>query len=194
MKLPVLSYGHSILTQPCKEVDTNDPGLDKLIDDMWETLYTANGVGLAAPQIGHALQLFIVDSEQTYLAMDDEDREEYFRGDHGIRETFINARIIQRSDNLWIDTEGCLSIPTVSVDVQRPWSIEIEYLDRDFQTNKQTFWGATGRMIQHEFDHTQGILFLEYLSSFKRTILKRQLSQIAAGEVSPKYLMKFPNP
>ena len=192
MKLPIFSYGHSILTEPCGEVDTDDPGLNQLIEDMWETLYAANGVGLAAPQIGRGLQLFIVDSVQAYLAMDEEDREEYFRGDRGIRETFINARIIKRSDNLWIDTEGCLSIPTVSVDVQRPWSIEIEYLDRDFQTNKQTFWGATGRMIQHEFDHTQGILFLEYLSSFKRTILKRQLSQIAAGEVSPKYLMKFP--
>ena len=194
MKLPFLSYGHLILTQPCKEVDTDDPGLDQLIDDMWETLYAANGVGLAAPQIDRSLQLFIVDSEQTYQAMDEEDREEYFRGDYGIRETFINARITERSDNLWTDTEGCLSIPTVSVDVQRPWSITIEYLDGDLQMKKQTFWGATARMIQHEFDHTQGILFLDYLSSFKRTMLKRQLAEIAAGDVHPKYLMKFPVP
>lgn len=192
MKLPILSYGHSILTKPGREVDTKDPGLDQLIDNMWETLYAANGVGLAAPQIDRSLRLFIVDSEQTYLAMDEEDREEYFRGDHGIRETFINARITQKSDNLWIDTEGCLSIPTVSVDVQRPWSIEIEYLDKNLSKTKQTFWGATARMIQHEFDHTQGVLFLEYLSSFKRTILKRQLAQITAGEVNTKYLMKFP--
>ena len=192
MILPIVAYGHDILRQKCQDISPQYPGLKNLVDDMWQTLYVANGCGLAAPQVNHAVRLFIVDSVQSYKSFDLRSRKQYFDGDMGIQETFINAQIIDRSATTWKDEEGCLSIPAVAEEVERSWTIIIEYLDRDFQPHTRTFSGATARMIQHEYDHTEGILYLDYLRPLKNTLLKSKLQKIAEGKVKVKYPMLFP--
>lgn len=191
MKLPILAYGHTMLREKCKEIDNSYPNLDTLIHNMWETLHGANGCGLAAPQVNLPIRLFLVDSKTTYEHMDDEERTTYFEpGDTGIVETFINARITERSAKTWTDAEGCLSIPKLAEDVERPWSITIEYVDTAFQPQKKTFHGATARMIQHEYDHTEGILYLDYLKPLKRKLLSGKLNKISKGTIKAKYPMK----
>lgn len=191
MKLPVVAYGNDILTRDGEEIDYDYEGLDTLIDDMWETLYGARGVGLAAPQIDRSIRLFIVDSEQTYQGMNRHDRELFFDGDTGIRETFINPRVESLDDKTWHDTEGCLSIPGIVEDIERPWSIKITYQGLDFQEYTRIFRGLTARMVQHEYDHTRGVLFLDYLGSFRMTMLKKKLDDIAGGRVETPYPMQF---
>lgn len=191
MTLPIVAYGNDILRQRCAAIDAQYPGLDVLIDNMWQTMYVANGCGLAAPQVNHAIQLFIIDSVQTYENMDPRNRKKYFDTAGGIRETFINARIIEYSTDNWVEDEGCLSIPTLDAPVQRPWAITIEYFDRNFEPHTRTFSGSTARMIQHEYDHTEGILYLDYLKPLKRTLLKSKLQKIKDGKVKASYPMKF---
>ncbi|MEN7551080.1 peptide deformylase [Rapidithrix thailandica] len=192
MKLPIYSYGHEVLRAKCEEVTQDFPEFDALVEAMWETLYGANGCGLAAPQIGKSLRLFLVDSKSTYEYMTERDRKELFEeGDTGIMETFINARILHRSEEAWMDEEGCLSIPGLSRMVERPWEIEIEYFDREFNQHTKTFAGVTARMIQHEFDHTEGILYLDYLSPLQKKLLNGKLNKIAKGKFPTKYPMKF---
>lgn len=193
MVLPIVSYGHDILTTKCRKIDHDTENIQELIDDMWTTLYTANGAGLAAPQIDKGLQLFIVDSIQTFQTMNDKEREKYFSGDEGIKETFINASIEKYSEDKWVDREGCLSMPGFTVEVERPWSIVLSYLDDHFKEHKRLYKGITARMIQHEFDHTRGVLFLKYLGSFKKALLKDKLRNIEEGKVHTKYPMKFPD-
>ncbi len=190
MILPIVPYGQSILRQKCKEIDRQYPNLDKLIDDMWETLYPADGTGLAAPQVNHSIKLFIVDSCEIYERMEPEERTEFFVGDNGIKETFINAKIIGYSDDLWIEYEGCLSIPTLSEEVERPWTITIEYWDRNFQKQKKTYSGTTARVIQHEYDHTEGKLYLDYVNPLRRKLLGGKLTKISNGQMKTKYRMK----
>jgi peptide deformylase len=190
MILPIVSYGKSILRQKCKDIDSSYPDLQKLIDDMWETLYPAGGTGLAAPQVNHAIKLFIVDSKEMFNKMDAEDQAEFFEGDQGIQETFINAKIIDESEEYWTEQEGCLSIPTLAEDVDRPWTITIEYFDRDFQKHTKTYSGTTARVIQHEYDHTQGKLYLDYVNPLKRQLLKGKLLKISKGEIKGKYPMR----
>lgn len=191
MILPIVAYGHQILRHPCMEVTAGQPGLESLIENMWQTMYVASGCGLAAPQVDEPLRLFIVDSVQTYDKMDTRDRKRYFDTHGGIRETFINASIVDRSTETWVEDEACLSIPTIDGAVERPWSITVSYVDRRFDPQTRTFTGTTARMIQHEFDHTEGILYLDYLKPLKRTLLKNKLQKIAAGKVKVKYPMKF---
>jgi peptide deformylase len=191
MVLPIVAYGHDILRQPCHDIDPQYPQLQELISNMWQTLYVASGCGLAAPQVNHAIRLFIIDSKQTYESMDARSRLQYYEGSIGIQETFINARIVDRSEEAWSDEEGCLSIPSLAGEVERAWTITIEYLDRDFQPQQRTFSGSTARMIQHEYDHTEGILYLDYLKPLKRTMLKSKLQRIVDGKVKAKYPMKF---
>lgn len=191
MILPIVSYGHSVLRQKCKEINLDYPGLSMLIDNMWETLYPANGCGLAAPQVNHLIKLFIVDSKETYDSLVQEDRDEFFEGDRGILETFINAKIIHYSDDVWIEKEGCLSVPTLNEEVERSWSITIEYADRNFQRQKKTFHGTTARMIQHEYDHTEGKLFIDYVKPITRRLLNGKLTKISKGQVNTKYKMKY---
>src|ERR1044072_7903090 len=151
MQLPILSYGHDILRKQCEEIDANYPDLNSLIDNMWETMYGAHGCGLAAPQVNAPIRLFLVDSKSTYDKMDDGSREDYFvTGDTGIVETFINATIVDESTETWTDEEGCLSIPALAEPVTRPWSVTLEYFNREFQRQTKTFYGTTARMIQHE--------------------------------------------
>lgn len=192
MKRPILAYGHSILKQKCNDIEKNYPELDKLIADMWETMKNANGCGLASPQIGLPIRLFVVDSKTTFENLDEADREIYFdKDDKGILETFINAKIIERSAELWEDEEGCLSIPNLSQKVKRPWTISIEYYNKDFDFQTQTFSGTTARMIQHEYDHTEGILYLDYLKPLTRRLMESKLKKIAKGQIKTKYPIKF---
>lgn len=192
MKLSILAYGHHILKQKCNDVEKDYPELDKLIDDMWETMENANGCGLASPQIGLPIRLFIVDSKSTFDNLGEEDRKFYFpQDDKGIMETFINANIIQRSEKLWEDEEGCLSIPNLFYKVKRNWAITIEYYNRNFEKQIRTFSGTTARMIQHEYDHTEGILYLDYLKPLTKKLLEGKLKKIARGQIKTRYPMKF---
>ncbi|WP_207511207.1 peptide deformylase [Longitalea luteola] len=192
MQLPILSYGHSVLREKCQDIEAGYPELQKLIDNMWETMYGANGCGLAAPQVNVPVRLFLVDSKTTYDKMEDGEREDYFHPeDTGIVETFINAAIVEESEETWIDEEGCLSIPALSGRVNRPWSITIEYVNRAFEPQKKTFYGVTARMIQHEYDHTEGVLYLDYLKPLTRKLLQGKLEKIAKGQIKAKYPMKF---
>ena len=192
MKRSILAYGHQILKQKCNDVEKDYPELDKLIDDMWETMENANGCGLASPQIGLPIRLFIVDSKSTFDNLGEEDRKFYFpQDDKDIMETFINANIIQRSEKLWEDEEGCLSIPNLFYKVKRNWAITIEYYNRNFEKQIRTFSGTTARMIQHEYDHTEGILYLDYLKPLTKKLLEGKLKKIARGQIKTRYPMKF---
>jgi len=192
MVLPIIAYGQSVLRQKCNDVETNYPELDKLIDNMWETLYPADGSGLAAPQVDLLLKLFIVDSKEPYDRMKPEDRDELYDGDCGIKETFINAKIIEYTDDdTWIENEGCLSLPSLSEEVERPWGITIEYFDRNFEKQKKDFRGITARIIQHEYDHTEGKIYLDYVKSIRRKMLYGKLKKITKGEITGTYKMKF---
>ena len=192
MKQPILAYGHSILRQKCYDIEKDYPDLDKIIADMWETMENANGCGLAAPQIGLPLKLFIVDSKTTYENFDQKDRKTYVdKDDKGINETFINATIIERSEQIWEDEEGCLSIPNLSKKITRHWTISIEYYNKNFALQTQTFSGTTARMIQHEYDHTEGILYLDHLKPLTRRLMESKLKRIEKGRIKMNYPMKF---
>lgn len=190
MKLPILAYGNRILKQKCRDVEKNYPELDKLIADMWGTMKNANGCGLASPQIGYPIRLFIVDSKSTFENLDEADRAFYFR-DKGIVETFINAKVIERSEEFWEDNEGCLSIPNLSSKVKRSWTITIEYYNQNFEKQIRSFSGTTARMIQHEYDHIEGILYLDYLKPLTKKLMEAKLKKIAKGQIAPGYPMKF---
>ena len=192
MKRSILAYGHHILKQKCNDIEKDYPELDKLIADMWETMENANGCGLASPQIGLQIRLFIVDSKSTFDNLGEEDRKFYFpQDDKGIMETFINAKIIQRSEELWEDEEGCLSIPNLFYKVKRNWAITIEYYNRNFEKQIRTFSGTTARMIQHEYDHTEGVLYLDYLKPLTKRLMASKLQKILKGQIVPAYPMNF---
>lgn len=191
MTIPIISYGHSILRQVCEEIVPDDPDIDVLITDLTDTLDAADGVGLAAPQINKGLNMFIVDTQKVYFRMKAEDRAAYFPGEEGIRDIFINARITKKSADTSIDTEGCLSIPSIVEEIERNWSIEIEYLNSNFRQQIMAFSSLTARAIQHEIDHTKGILFVDHLSPLKKRLLKSKLRQISKGEIITDYTMKF---
>ena len=159
---------------------------------MWDSMKNANGCGLSSSQIGKPLQLFIVDSQVIYENFDMEDQLLYFeKNDKGIKETFINVKIINSSDETWDDNEGCLSIPGLSQKVTRPWEITIEYLNQDFIRQTKTFTGLTASIIQHEYDHTEGILYTDRLKPFTRKLMESKLKKIANGNIVTKYPMKF---
>ncbi|HEY8399652.1 MAG TPA: peptide deformylase [Cytophagaceae bacterium] len=188
----ILAYGHSILKQKCSDIEKHYPELDKLISDMWETMKNANGCGLAASQIGLPIRLFVIDSKSTFENLDEADREIYFAtDDQGIMETFINAKIIERSEQCWEDEEGCLSIPNLSRPVKRPWAITIEYYDWNFKKHRRTYSGTTARMIQHEYDHLEGILYLDYLKPLTKKLMEGKLKKIMKGQIRTKYPMRF---
>ncbi|MCU7694828.1 peptide deformylase [Haoranjiania flava] len=192
MKRSILAYGHHILKKKCNDIEKDYPELDKLIADMWETMENANGCGLASPQIGLPVRLFIVDSKSTFDNLGEEDRKFYFpQDDKGIMETFINAKIIQRSEELWEDEEGCLSIPNLFYKVKRNWAITIEYYNRNFEKQIHTFSGTTARMIQHEYDHTEGVLYLDYLKPLTKRLMASKLQKILKGQIVPAYPMNF---
>ncbi|ANH82397.1 peptide deformylase [Niabella ginsenosidivorans] len=192
MLQPILAYGHPLLREKGKPVSLDKEELDTFIDQMWQTMRRANGCGLAASQVGKNLCLFIVDSRSTYQQMENAARQAlYENGDTGIEEVFINAEMISRSGDVWVEEEGCLSIPSLSQPVARPWSIEIRYLDKELVQRQKVFSGNTARMIQHEYDHTQGILYIDHLNPVARKLLMSRLKKIRAGKVQAGYPMCF---
>jgi peptide deformylase len=191
MVLPIVAYGDPILRKVGKHIDKDSPKLNELISNMWETMYNANGVGLAAPQIGLPVRLFLVDA--TPFAEDEELSEKERTALEGFKNVFINAKIEEETGNDWVFNEGCLSIPDIREDVTRKDTITISYLDENFQKHTETYDGILARIIQHEYDHIEGILFTDKLSSLKKRLLKGRLSNISKGKIDVEYRMRFPN-
>ncbi|MEM1216479.1 MAG: peptide deformylase, partial [Bacteroidota bacterium] len=182
MILAVYAYGQPVLKKVAAEIDADYPGLEKLLADMWETMYHASGVGLAAPQIGRSIRIFMVDTVQIM----DEGQE-----DQGIKQVFINAQKIEESGPEWAYEEGCLSIPDVRGEVNRPPVLRLRWQDENFETHEATFKGMNARVIQHEYDHIDGVLFTEHLKPIKRQLIRRKLDKIRKGKVAADYKMKF---
>jgi peptide deformylase len=182
MLLSVYAYGQPVLKKMGKPITADYPQLEKLIADMWETMYHANGVGLAAPQIGKAIRLFVIDTVQMM-----EEGEEA----NGLKKVFINAEKIEETGEEWSYEEGCLSIPDVRGEVERPENIRLRWVDENFEEQEATFSGINARVIQHEYDHTDGKLFTEYLKPLKKRMIKRKLENIKKGKVKADYRMKF---
>lgn len=191
MILPIVAYGHPVLRKRAKDIKADDPGLDKLIADMWETLYASNGVGLAAPQVNRDIRLFIVDTEQMFRNMDEEGKNEY-PGDTGTKAVFINARIKELNGDEWLYNEGCLSIPKIREDIYRQETVTLQYRDEQFQEQVTTFSGLSARVILHEYDHIQGKLFIDHISPLKRKLMNGKLNDISKGKVNVDYKMLFP--
>jgi peptide deformylase len=193
MILPIVAYGSPVLRKLAQDIDEHYPQLDKLIEDMWETMYASNGVGLAAPQVNRDIRLFVIDSAQIFANMDEEDRkEENYPDEPGIKQVFINAHIIEEHGDDWAYNEGCLSIPRIREDVYRAEEVTLEYLDEHFKKHRKTFTGVTGRIILHEYDHIEGKLFIDYVKPLKRTLMRRKLDDITKGKVKTDYRMSFP--
>lgn len=188
MILPIVAYGDPVLKKVAKNIESDYKGLSDLIDNMFETMYSASGVGLAAPQIGKSIRLFIVDASP--FGEDEEDPEAQKVKD--FKEVFINAQIIERTGEEWPFQEGCLSIPNIREDVNREYSIKIKYYNRDWELQQKVFDGYAARIIQHEYDHIDGILFTDLLNPLKKRMLKRKLQDISKGIVDVNYKMKFP--
>lgn len=190
MILPIVAYGDPVLRKVGKPIDKDFPKLEELINNMWETMYNASGVGLAAPQIGQAIRLFVID---TTAFSDDEDlSEEEQNLLKNFKKVFINAKITEETGKEWLFNEGCLSIPDVREDVSRKDTVTITYLDEDFEEHSATYNGLLARVIQHEYDHIEGILFTDKLSTLKRTLLKSRLATISKGKIKVDYRMRFP--
>lgn len=192
MILPIVAYGHPILRKVAEDITPDYPELNKLIEDMWETMYASNGVGLAAPQINKSIRIFVVDSAQIFANMDEEERrEENYPDAPGVKQVFINAHIVEELGDDWAYNEGCLSIPKIREDVQRAEEVTLEYVDEHFKKHVKTFSGITGRIILHEYDHIDGKLFIDHISPLKRKLLKRKLDDIVKGNVRVDYKMSF---
>lgn len=192
MILPIVAYGHPILRKVAEDITPDYPGLAKLIEDMWETMYGSNGVGLAAPQINRSIRLFVVDSAQIFANMDEEEKKESLYPDApGVKQVFINAHIEEEAGDDWPYNEGCLSIPKIREDVYRAEEVTLSYLDENFQPHTRTFDGITGRVILHEYDHLDGKLFIDHISPLKRKLYKRKLDDISKGSVRVDYRMMF---
>lgn len=164
MIFPIVAYGHPILRKVSSDIGPEYPGLDKLIEDMWETMYASNGVGLAAPQINRDIRLFVVDSSQIFTNMEEDERkEENYPDDPGIKQVFINAHIVEEHGDDWPYNEGCLSIPRIREDIYRAEEVTLTFMDEKFEQHIRTFNGITGRIILHEYDHIDGKLFIDYI-------------------------------
>ena len=193
MILPIVAYGHPVLRKTARDIEPHFPELDKLIEDMWETMYASNGVGLAAPQVNRDIRLFVMDSAQIFANMDEEERkEENYPDAPGIKQVFINAHIVEEHGDDWPYNEGCLSIPKIRENIFRAEEVTLDYMDEHFKKHRKTFNGVTGRIILHEYDHIEGKLFIDHISPLKRKLLKRKLDDISKGNVSVDYKMSFP--
>ena len=189
MILPILPYGNPILKAKALEINKSYPKLKDLIKNMWDTMYSANGVGLAAPQIGLSIRIFVIDtfpfSEQEELSKKESMELSSFK------KVFINPKIIEKNGKDWDFNEGCLSIPDIREDISRKESIKINFLDQNFVSKNLILSGIKARVVQHEYDHLEGILFTDYLSPLKKRILKKKLYNISKGKIKTDYLMKF---
>lgn len=179
---PIIAYGNPVLRKVATDIDKEYPEIQKLIDDMFETMYASDGVGLAAPQIGLSIRLFVIDANAF--------EEDYPEG-KGFKKVFINAHVIETSGEDWIFNEGCLSFPGIHEDVSRPSTVKIQYLDENFEEHIDTFSGICARVVQHEYDHLDGKCFIDRLNVLKRRLLSGKLSNIEKGKVHPHYKIKF---
>jgi peptide deformylase len=191
MILPIVAYGAPVLRKMCKDIDANYPGLDKLIEDMWETMYASNGVGLAAPQINKDIRLFVMDSVQIFENLEEDELGLYPDGP-GIKKVFINAHIVDLKGDEWAYNEGCLSIPKIREDVYRQETVILNYLDEQFVEHTESFNGITARVILHEYDHIDGKLFIDYIKPLRRKLLQGKLNDINKGKIKVDYKMIFP--
>ena len=183
MILPIVAYGSPILRKVATDIKKDYPDLEKLIADMWETMYNSNGVGLAAPQINKSIRLFVMDSTQIFKNMEEDDDPDEFPDAPGFKGVFINAHIVETTGEEWMYNEGCLSIPKIREDIYRNETVTIQYLDENFETHTKTFNGITARVILHEYDHIEGKLFIDYVKPLKKVLLKRKLEDISKGKI-----------
>ena len=191
MILPIYGYGEAVLRKVCVDIPQDHPNLPEILSNMYETMYNAYGVGLAAPQVGLAIRLFIIDT--TPFADSDDISKEEAEQLKDFKQTFINAKIIKEEGEIWGFNEGCLSIPDVREDVFRHDTITIEYVDENFVKKTETYNGLIARVIQHEYDHIEGILFTDHLSMLKKKLVGKKLQNIMEGKARPDYRMKFAN-
>ncbi|MDO5969978.1 peptide deformylase [Flavivirga aquimarina] len=191
MILPIVAYGDPVLKKKGTDITKAYPNLDTLLENMFETMYNAYGVGLAAPQIGLPIRLFLVDTapfaEDKDFTAEEQDVLKNFK------RVFINAKIVKEEGDEWAFNEGCLSIPDVREDVFRQPKVTIDYVDENFKAHTETFEGLIARVIQHEYDHIEGILFTDKLSSLKKRLIKGRLANISKGKINVDYRMRFPN-
>ncbi len=190
MILPIVAYGDPVLRKVGVDIDKDYPNLSELIENMRETMENAQGVGLAAPQIDKSIRLFLVNTAPFGEDEDLEEEERTFLSN--FNKVFINAKILKEEGDEWAFTEGCLSIPDIREDVFRQSKITIEYLDENFEKHTDTIDGLAARVVQHEYDHIEGILFTDKISSLKKRLLKKKLENITKGKVNADYRMKFP--
>lgn len=183
MKYPVTVYGDPILRKRAADIEKDSEGLKEIIENMWETMYYADGVGLAAPQTGMSIRMFVIDGSS---GADEEPELKDFK------KVFINPEIIELSGENWVMNEGCLSLPEIREDVTRPDKVRLKYFDENFVEHDEEFSGFAGRVIQHEYDHLEGVLFIDYLSPLRKRLLKSKLNDIARGNVQPHYKIKIP--
>ena len=183
MILPIVAYGDPVLRELGKEIEANDKSIQVLIEEMFETMYAADGVGLAAPQVGKSLRLFVVDASSF---SEEEPALE------GFKRVFINPRIIEETGESWPFKEGCLSIPGIREQVSRKDTVKLSYQDEDFNEKEEVFTGMAARIIQHEYDHIEGILFVDKINPLKKRMLKGRLQDIVKGKVKISYKMRFP--
>lgn len=182
MILPVYAFGQPVLKKVAASISKDYENLHELIENMWETMYAAHGVGIAAPQIGLSIRLFVIDSIQI---MEEDKKSE------GIKKVFINAKVVDETGDLWPYEEGCLSIPEIRGDVERPQKVRIQYQDENFNPHDEIYEGINARIIQHEYDHIEGILFTEKLKPLKKKLIQRKLNDIKSGKIQADYKIKF---
>ncbi len=190
MILPIVAYGDPVLRKVGTEIGPDYEGLETLIANMWETMYNASGVGLAAPQVGLPIRLFLVDTSP--FAEDEELSESDRKQLEGFKKVFINARMVEETGTPWAFNEGCLSIPDIREDITRKDTITLRYQDENFKEHTATFDGLLARVIQHEYDHIEGVLFTDKVSSLKKRLLKGRLTNISKGKIQVDYKMRFP--
>lgn len=190
MILPIVAYGNPVLRKVAVPISPDHPHLEKMLEDMWETMYASNGVGLAAPQVNKPIRIFIIDTAQMFASMNEEEQKEY-NDAPGEKIVFINAQIDELDGDEWAYNEGCLSIPKIREDIYRHESVTITYTDEKFQQHTKTFTGLTARVILHEYDHIEGKLFIDHISLLKRKLMKGKLNDITKGKISVDYKMSF---
>ncbi|WP_395042839.1 peptide deformylase [Flavobacterium sp.] len=191
MILPIVGYGDPVLRIICDEISIEYPNLKEVLTNMYDTMYNAYGVGLAAPQVGVAIRIFVIDTEP-FSDSEDLTKEEQEQL-KGFKQTFINANMLKEEGEEWSFNEGCLSIPDVREDVYRNEKITIEYYDENFNKKTEVYDGLIARVIQHEYDHIEGILFTDKISTLKKTLIKKKLQNIMDGKAKPDYRMRFAN-
>ncbi len=190
MILPIVAYGAPVLRKVAKDISPDYPNLKRIIEDMWETMYASNGVGLAAPQVNKDIRVFIIDSAQIFANQDDEDKGKY-PDEPGMKKVFINAHIADLEGEEWSYNEGCLSIPKIREDIKRPEKIVLQYLDESLHPHTEEFIGLTARIIQHEYDHIEGKLFIDRLKPLRRKMLQGKLNDISKGKIKMDYKMMY---